>query len=219
MNSPITTPSPGRRIAASEVVLPPTAKLRGARGRILNAALKLFAELGYADTSVRAILSEAGAQATTLYSHFPSKEHVLAEIIRLGYEEELRRLREALLTAQPDPRDQLKAVVRATVLTHCEYSMLAVVTSAEFHVLSDEMSAPIQSMNNQAERLALEVIERGQALGVFKIEDPVLALRAIASMGHRAAYWFASDAGRTPAHVAESFAGYALLIATGGASA
>ena len=185
----------------------------------MNASLKLFAELGYGETSVRAILSEAGAQATTLYSHFPSKEHVLAELIRLGYEEELRRLREALLNALPDPREQLKAVVHAHVLTHCEYSMLAVVTSAEFHSLSEEMAAPIQSMNNQAERLALEVIERGLAMGVFRIEDPVLALRAIASMGQRAAYWFDSDAGRTPTHVAESFAGYALMITTGGAPA
>lgn len=205
-------PVPGRRIAAVEAAMPPGVTPKGARGRIINAALRLFADLGYGGTSVRDICAEAHAQATTLYAHFPSKEHVLAEIIRLGHEELFRRLREALLAAQPEPREQLSALVRAHVLSHCEYSMLAVVASAELHALSEPLAAPIRAVSMQAERLALDVIQRGIALGVFEVADPILALRAIGSLGQRAAYWYAPSIGKTPQQIAETFAGYASRI-------
>ncbi|SEP99846.1 transcriptional regulator, TetR family [Solimonas aquatica] len=192
--------------------MPPGVLPKGARGRILTAALRLFADLGYGGTSVRDICASAEVQATTLYVHFPSKEDVLAEIIRLGHEELLRRLREALLAAQPDPREQLVALVRAHVLSHCEHAMLAVVASAELHALSEATAAPIRVVSAQAERLALDVVERGITLQLFNCPEPALALRAISSMGQRAAYWFAPGCGKTPQQVADTFADFALRI-------
>jgi AcrR family transcriptional regulator len=201
-----------RRIATVETALPPGVTPKGARGRILSAALRLFADRGYGGTSVRDICAEAKAQATTLYAHYPSKEHVLAEIIQLAHDHHYRRLRDALMTAQPDPREQLSALVRAHVVSHCDYSMLAVVATAELHALSEAMAAPILSLRAQSERLLVDVIERGIQQGVFTVPDTYLALRAIGGMGLRVSYWYSPDCGRTPEQVAEVFAEYARRI-------
>ncbi len=47
------------------------------RKDILDAALRLFASKGFADTSVSDIAVEAGMATGTVYLYFPSKEHVL----------------------------------------------------------------------------------------------------------------------------------------------
>ncbi|HVT36414.1 MAG TPA: TetR/AcrR family transcriptional regulator [Nevskiaceae bacterium] len=204
-----------RRIAAIEPVLPAEAGAHRNRARVLRAALELFAHRGYGGTSVRDICAAAHMQAPTLYAQFPSKEHVLAELIRLAYAELLRRLRAALLDCQPDPAQQLTALVRAHVIAHCEMAMLGVVASAELHMLSAGAAAPILVMVEQAEQLLIDIFTRGRRQGLFEVADEFLALRAIASLGVRVANWYTPACGRTPVQIADAYAGFAqrLLVA------
>ncbi|MBN1666639.1 MAG: TetR/AcrR family transcriptional regulator [Anaerolineales bacterium] len=51
------------------------------RQRILRAAADLFAELGYARTTTRAIAEAAGVNEVTLFRHFGSKNKLLSEMI------------------------------------------------------------------------------------------------------------------------------------------
>jgi TetR/AcrR family transcriptional repressor of nem operon len=51
------------------------------RGRILDAAARLFRESGYDGVGVDAIMEEAGLTAGGFYSHFSSKEALFAEAI------------------------------------------------------------------------------------------------------------------------------------------
>lgn len=53
----------------------------GTREVILEAAERLFAERGFAATSVRDIVGEAGTSAPSLYHFFGSKENLLVELI------------------------------------------------------------------------------------------------------------------------------------------
>ena len=46
---------------------------------ILNAAYKLFAERGYADTTMRLLAKEAGVGLGTIFKHFPDKPSLLVE--------------------------------------------------------------------------------------------------------------------------------------------
>lgn len=55
---------------------------REMRQEIIKSATRLFAAKGYAATSVREIVSEAGATAPVLYYYFQSKEGVYLEIMR-----------------------------------------------------------------------------------------------------------------------------------------
>ena len=49
----------------------------GARGRLGQAAVELFAELGYEQTTVAAIAERAGLTERTFFRHFPDKREVL----------------------------------------------------------------------------------------------------------------------------------------------
>ena len=57
----------------------PKEKKTETRGRILNAAARLFRESGYDGVGVDAIMGEAGLTAGGFYSHFPSKEALFSE--------------------------------------------------------------------------------------------------------------------------------------------
>src|SRR5262245_48122715 len=109
-----------RRLATVSTVLPPGVTPEGSRGLILSHALQLFAEHGYGSASIRDIAQLVGIKGASLYSHYPSKAHVLAELIKIGHEEHFRRMRDALQAATPDPQSQLEALVRAHVCTHAE---------------------------------------------------------------------------------------------------
>jgi TetR/AcrR family transcriptional regulator len=55
---------------------------RAVRKRLLDSAARLFAEKGYASTSVREIVAAAGVTKPALYYYFGNKEGVYLEIMR-----------------------------------------------------------------------------------------------------------------------------------------
>jgi AcrR family transcriptional regulator len=52
------------------------------RARILTVALRLFAERGYANTSLREIAEELGVTKAALYFHYKTKEDIVSGILR-----------------------------------------------------------------------------------------------------------------------------------------
>lgn len=201
-----------RRLAAVAVELPDGVTPPGTRGRILHAALRLFAEYGFHGASIRDIAREVGINSATLYAHYPAKEHVLAELTRLGHEELRRRLVEAAAVAGEDPVAQLAALVRAQVLVHTDYPLLALVANHELHALSPERAAPALELREEARRLLLAVLERGVATGAFDVTDVPLTGIAIGSLGMRVANWFGPDQPYTREQVADAFVGFALRL-------
>jgi AcrR family transcriptional regulator len=55
--------------------------MKGARNKILNKAMELFARKGYAASSIREICTAAGVTKPVLYYHFRSKEHLFQELM------------------------------------------------------------------------------------------------------------------------------------------
>nr|WP_235948192.1 TetR/AcrR family transcriptional regulator [Candidatus Frankia alpina] len=70
------------------------------RSRILAAAISLFAEQGYAGTSVRDISERLGVTKAALYYHFPSKETILDALLE-PFVSELGRLVELVRQSPP----------------------------------------------------------------------------------------------------------------------
>jgi AcrR family transcriptional regulator len=60
----------------------PATRNGGTRDTILGAAERLFAERGFAATSVRDIVRAAGGSAPSLYHFFGSKENLVVELIK-----------------------------------------------------------------------------------------------------------------------------------------
>ena len=130
------------RILAELPRLPHGAMRDGTAGRILAAGLQLFARNGYHGTSIRLIGEAIELKPPNLYAYFKSKEHLLAELVRVGHEEHLAQLRRAVIAAGGAPIDQIRELVRAHVRTHAEYPMLASVANSEMHALSPDLVAP-----------------------------------------------------------------------------
>ncbi len=80
--------------------------------RILSTALDLFAVKGYDATAVREICEAAGITKPTLYHFYGSKEGVLQELVKSGFE----RFRQIVDSAMAGPgpfRDRAKTLARA----------------------------------------------------------------------------------------------------------
>ena len=86
------------------------------RERLLSAAVLLFSEKGYRDTTVADVCDRAGANIASVNYHFRSKENLLAEVIR----EAFQRANEVYpvdggLPDDASAEDQLFAVMNASI--------------------------------------------------------------------------------------------------------
>src|SRR5437868_14314436 len=86
--------------------------LRASRTQqILDAAARLFAQHGYADTDTQLLADELGVGKGTLYRYFPSKQALfLAAVDRFMVE--LCQQVDASMVDLADPLDQIAAAVR-----------------------------------------------------------------------------------------------------------
>lgn len=199
-------------LAPEPAALPGRLQATGTLRRLYETALRLFGERGYHAVSVRHLAGDLGLQASALYAHVPSKQFLLATLIRVGHEEHRDALRLALLEAGSEATEQITALVDAHVHFHCRYTLLARVCNRELGALDDDQRADILSIRLDAERLFIDVIDRGRRRGTFGVHDPVLALAAIAAMGMRVAEWWHPDLGFSAEHVATAYAGYAVRL-------
>jgi AcrR family transcriptional regulator len=183
------------RLRGGKATLPPNATPNGTRRRILEVALQLFASEGYHASSVRDIARVLELQPSALYGHFPSKEHLLAELARVGYDAHAQILKEAVSNAGEDPVNQLRALVRAHTIVHATYPHLAVIVHEEMRALTNDLAAPALALRAQSSAFLFQVIENGITKGCFSPPDRTATAAAIAAMGVRIPYWYDANAG------------------------
>jgi AcrR family transcriptional regulator len=200
-----------RRVVAARAVLPDGVTPPGTRGRILLAALELFAELGFPGTSIRRIAARVEINSATLYAHYPSKEQILADLIRIGHEALYERLSSAASGAST-PTARLAALVRAHVSVHAEYALLAVVANTELHALKPELVADALELRARSRDLLLDVLRDGASSGEFAVADRVLTATALIGMGRFVAHWFGPNQPYTADDVAAHYSWLALRV-------
>jgi len=83
------------------------------RERILEAALRLFAEHGYERTSVKMIAAAAGISQGLLYNYFAGKDALLAAIFEASMDDV--RASFAAAEEEADPRRRIAGLVRGSV--------------------------------------------------------------------------------------------------------
>ncbi len=77
------------------------------RGRILDAAERLFAERGYAGTGIAAIREASGLPASSIYWHFESKDDLAAAVVERATERWVADLE----ASEPGPGADAEALV------------------------------------------------------------------------------------------------------------
>lgn len=201
-------------VAAGTALLPAGLDLTAAKRRLYEAALELFSRDTYHAVSIRDIATALGQQPSTLYFHVSSKQDLLFELAVIGHRTHLAALRDALMDAGADPRDQLRCVVQAHVRQHLDYPALARVTNRELHALNEAQRESVLVIRNQSEQIIRDVIERGARLGAFTDTDPFLDVKAIGAMGVRLPEWWTRDSPQVREEIIERYSRYALKMVT-----
>ena len=98
--------NPGERVNRN------VARGEATRGQLIAVATRMFAERGYEDTSIEAVLREAGVSRGSLYHHFPSKEALFEAVVK-----EVDESFGAQVLAAASGADGPVAVLRAAFLT------------------------------------------------------------------------------------------------------
>jgi AcrR family transcriptional regulator len=101
VNGPPTAERPNRNVARGEAT----------RGQLIAIATRMFAERGYEDASIEAVLRQAGVSRGSLYHHFASKE-ALFEAVAEAVETSVG---EQTLTAAAGAKGPVEAMRAASV--------------------------------------------------------------------------------------------------------
>lgn len=184
-----------RLAGARAAKLPPHAAIEPASRRILEIALRMFAMDGFHATSMRDLAKALEIAPSALYASFPSKDALLAELVRVGHEAHLAMFRTAVLEGGADPVDQLRAIVHANAVMHATYPHIAVIVNDEMHALPADLAGPGLALRRQGIAMLMEVLERGIAKRRFAVRQPMVTAGAIGAMALRIPYWFGPGAG------------------------
>lgn len=198
--------------AAKGPLLPPRATANGTLRRLQEAALIGFSEQGYHGLSTRDLANATGVTASSVYAHVGAKEDLLNQLVTVGHEEHNEMLRQALMASGPDPREEMRALVKAHVAFHATYPLLARVCNKELHALAPANAERVMRVRLDSEQMIVEAVKRGIEAGSFHAADPWLAVAAIAAMGLRVAEWFEPGGPRTVEEVAATYSDFALKL-------
>ncbi|MBJ8008878.1 MULTISPECIES: TetR/AcrR family transcriptional regulator [Bacillus cereus group] len=167
-----------------EPVLTKDEKKKRKRSTILNAAIKLYSENGFAETKVAEIAKEAGVSFGTVFTYFDSKEALYESAILEPLEEIKPYFIEIEEHFKGDPLEVVKEMIDCHVKLfsmRSEYLRLIQQVLARpdrfpklFKELDDFVNTFIECI--------LPIIEAGQKLGYFYEESPSLITESYLSI-------------------------------------
>jgi len=147
--------------------------------------LELFASKGFGQVGMRELATCLGLSPGSLYHHYPSKQHLLLDLIEEFYEELLATL-ERIRQKAPAKRDKLNSVIRAHLNLHRDMPWHFRLVERDSGCLNDEQQQRVQQLREQYERTLLKI------LGIkprFSEQGVLAAGHAIASLLNSAPSW------------------------------
>ncbi|ASU83199.1 TetR/AcrR family transcriptional regulator [Nocardiopsis gilva YIM 90087] len=179
--------SPRRRDADSTA----TARTQR-RAELLGIAADIFAEQGYAATTIREVADAAGMLAGSLYYHFDSKESMADEILST-FLTELWESYDRILAEDKGARETLEALVAASFTAIDAHRPAVVLYQNESkHLAQSPRFAYLNESRTRFRDMWVELLERGVREGAFRADmDVPLAYRFIRDTVWVAANWYA----------------------------
>jgi TetR/AcrR family transcriptional regulator, cholesterol catabolism regulator len=191
---------------------PTAVAARGNRAAIRTAALEAFGSRGFHGASMRDVAQRAGTSLSNLYNYFPSKSHLLAEVLRHANAELAARLSRAVAEAGDDASSRMREAVRAYIGFVVDHQLAMLVSTAEVRYLRGEDRERLVAERDRTQAIFTEIVERGVVSGEFRTPHPADAPRAILSMVNAVAAWYRVDGRLSRGQLAEQHARYALAL-------
>jgi len=147
------------------------------RERLFRAALRLFAEQGFAETTVEDITNAADVGKGTFFNYFPSKEHILIAFSDM----QLSKLQATVdqMRARPEP---MRSFFRAMTLRMTEEpskSPDVVRALLQANLSSSSVRSVMLERSARAEGLLTQLVQIGQERGEFRRDVPGLELAQV----------------------------------------
>ncbi len=158
--------------------------------RIRKAALGLFARHGYAAVSMRQIAAEVGVQAGALYNYTPDKQSLLYSLMHQHMQELLSAYGE--LERSEDASEALRQFVGFHIRFHLERPDEVFIAYMELRNLTPDNFAEIETLRRTYENTLEAILRKGQAAGLFDIEDTKIATLAVIAMLNGVMTWYRS---------------------------
>lgn len=137
------------------------------RERLLDEALTLFSQRGYAATGIRDILQAAGVTQPTLYHHFSDKASLLQTLIERHYGESQQRLEE-IIASEATVAGKLLAFVKSS-FEHCcvDPRIPRLMFQTYFGPTVPEIDGALDKLTEKRFRLVVSIMEHGMRTGVL----------------------------------------------------
>lgn len=180
---------------------------------ILNAALELFATIGYRATTMAQIGDRLGIRGPSLYKHVTSKQEMLVEIMA-GMMTELLSRQRAALAAGGDVRERLERITAVHVQYHAEHRYEAFVGHREIDSLEEPERSRILELRREYESNFRELVQEGREDDVFHTSSDRWSSYAILDMGIGVSTWYNPAGSVAPDELAATYADFALRMLT-----
>lgn len=157
---------------------------RNTRGRIIEAAWKLFYRYGYDDTTVDEIIRESGTSRGSFYHYFEGKDALLSSLSYL-FDEKYEELMDEL-DPNMDSFDQLMFLNRelfAMIENSVSLDLLARLYSSQLVTRGDKH---LLEHNRTYYKLLRQIIQRGQQKGELRQDITVNEMVRVYALCERA---------------------------------
>lgn len=159
------------------------------RKRILEAAVQLFYEQGYENTTLDEVAQRIDVTKPFIYSYFDSKAKLLAAICERGIASSLAEM-DAVLARDLSGKEALQELGRLFTRAVIDSRMYLAIFSREEKNLEPADYDRISAMRRDFDRKLNTILQRGIDEGSFEVADRGLAALAIGGMVSWSWVWF-----------------------------
>ena len=205
-----------RRVKGSAGGAPPIEDIRDAvsrlkRERIIATAVELFFSQGFGNTTLEVVAEKMNVTKPFIYSHFSSKNDLLAAICSHGISASLDVLNK-VVASEGTPTEKMQVLARDFMLAVIENQGHIAIYTREQKNLSKEHSDAIDNMRREFDRKFCALLSEGVAAGEFVVDDVQLASLAIGGIVSWSYVWFRPNGRLSPTETAERIADLILAM-------
>ena len=140
------------------------------RERLFRAALTLFTQKGFAETTVEDITNAADVGKGTFFNHFPSKDHILLAFGEMQLAKLEAAIENARLQNAPMPELLHSLGTRMTQEPTRNPAIIRILLQA--YLSTTPVRAAMMDLQKRAHALHTQIVELGQARGEIRDDIP-----------------------------------------------
>jgi len=148
------------------------------KDKIIDAALQVFAEKGYADATMTDIAKKAGVSTPVLYEYFKTKEALLFAIPEKFTAEPIQ-IAEYVAPYLRGAEAKIRAIVQGYLTVYDDNPLYASLVMLELKTNRKFLKAKAYSLVKKASRGLLDVIREGIKEGTFKENTDAFLIRSM----------------------------------------